>query len=84
MTRFGTMDKVGLLLGAILLLVGIACAAFPHEIVMTHWAYAGLGRKTPPAALVEHVSSVRCRIYGLVAVVSGGALNALILWAAKS
>ena len=74
-------DKVALVIGALLIVVGFFALLVPQDF--------SFGRATNfprvrQQTLIEHVSSRQSRIYGLAAVLTGAGLSAYIIWASRS
>jgi hypothetical protein len=80
MQRFGTMDRVALLIAALLIIGGFFARLFPHDMV---FGRATNYPKNRQETLVEHVTPSQARLYGLVSIIAGASLAAYILWATR-
>ncbi len=78
MRTLARSDVVGLLLAAFLIVGGLLTILVPRDIVVEH-LMMGKGAST-----VEYVTPEGARVYGAVAVSSGIALGALLVWGIRA
>jgi hypothetical protein len=81
MQRFGTMDRVALLIAALLIIGGFCTLLFPQDMV---FGRATNYPKNRQETLVEHVTPSQARWYGLVSIIAGAGLATYILWATRA
>jgi hypothetical protein len=80
MQRFGMMDRVALLIAALLIIGGFLALLFPQDMV---FGRATNYPKNRQETLIEHVTPSQARLYGLVALLGGAGLATYILWATR-
>ncbi len=81
MTRFETMDKVALIIAALLIIGGFFVLLVPQDFA---FGRATNYPKNRQETLVEHVTPRQSRIYGLASILAGAGLSAYVLWASRS
>ncbi len=79
--RFETMDKVALIIAALLIIGGFFVLLVPQDFV---FGRATNFPKNRQETLVEHVTPRQSRIYGLLSILAGGGLSVYVLWASRS
>ena len=78
------MDKVALLIAALLILGGLVGAIYPRELIIAHGTWGGRARGGAPTTLAEFVTPAHARFYGLAAIAGGAALAGIIIWAVRT
>jgi hypothetical protein len=78
--RFGTMDRIALLIAALLLTGGFCALLFPQDIF---FGRATNYPKNRQETFIEHVTPSQARWYGLGAILGGAGLASYILWATR-
>jgi len=78
--QFETMDKVALLIAALLITGGIIGVVLPTDFILPH---ATTHLRARPATLIEHVTPSRARCYGFAAVAGGLVVGAYVWWATR-
>jgi hypothetical protein len=78
------MDKVGLLIAALMMVGGFVGLLFPADFFIAHTSIRGRGQSTPHYAVIEHVTPSTARWYGLGSLLAGAGIAVYILWATSS
>ncbi len=79
--RFQTMDKIALVIAALLIAGGLFALAVPQDLV---FGRATNYPKNRQETLAEHIPPSQSRLYGLLALLGGAGLATCILWASRS
>ena len=83
--RFETMDKVGLLIAALLMVGGFVVLLFPVDFFIAHTSPpGGRGQSSGSYAIIEHVTPSTARWYGLGSLLGGAGIVVYVLWATSS
>jgi hypothetical protein len=75
------MDRVALLVAALLIIGGFFTLLFPRDMV---FGRATNYPKNNQETLIEHVTPSQARLYGLFAIFGGAGLAAYIVWATRA
>jgi hypothetical protein len=81
MARFETMDRVALVIAALLIAGGFFVLLVPQDFA---FGRATNFPKNRQGTLVEHVTPKQSRIYGLLSILAGAGMSAYVLWASRS
>jgi hypothetical protein len=81
MLRLETMDKVALVVAAILIVGGFLALLLPQDLI---FGRATNYPKNRQETLVEHITPSQAKLYGLFAVLGGAVLASYVLWAART
>jgi hypothetical protein len=82
--RFETMDRVALVISALMILVGFAGLILPDDFIVAHTSMRGKGQTLPHYTVLEHITPSTARLYGLSSLLVGAAIAVYVLWATSS